>query len=116
LQTELTQGRLSENDVALTLLLASLEAHARVALETAAFARAGAQKLADALDDLLQREAFRHIEPEVADIYRQLCNSYSALTADMDASQLQEWAANAFAPVLHAIARLGAHFKTSFHV
>jgi hypothetical protein len=116
LQAEVAQGRLSENDLALTLLLASLEAHTRVALETAAFARAGAQEQADALNDLLQREAFRHIEPEVEDIYRQLCNSYGALTADMEASQLQDWAANAFAPVTNAIARLGAHFTAAFHV
>ncbi|MEJ2124488.1 MAG: hypothetical protein P8Y47_06635, partial [Alphaproteobacteria bacterium] len=69
LQAEVAQGRLSMNDVALTLLLASLEAYTRVALETAAFARAGAQEQADALNDLLKREAFRHIEPEVEDIY-----------------------------------------------
>lgn len=116
LQAEVAQGRQSKNDVALMLLLASLEAHVRVALETAAFMRAGAKEQADALTDLLQREAFRHIEPEVEDIYRQLCISYSALTADMGASQLQDWAGNAFASVTNAIARLGAHFKASFHV
>lgn len=115
LNAEVAQGRLAGNAAALLLLMASLEAHARMALEVAAFTRAGNDADARALDELLWQEALSHVESEVGDIYRQLCTSYVALTADMGDAPVCGWAANTFAPVTATIARYGAHFSASFH-
>ncbi|MGB0087544.1 MAG: hypothetical protein WBP94_19480 [Rhodomicrobiaceae bacterium] len=115
MQGEVAHGRLSENGAALLLLLASFEAHLRVALETAAFARAGHLDDAQDLEALLWREALGDVEPEVGSIYRQLYISYLALQPDMSDSLVREWAAATFAPIINAIARYGAHFGASFH-
>lgn len=115
MQGEVEHGRLSEGGAALLLLLASLEAHVRVALETAAFARAGHLDDARALETLLWQEALSHVEPEVGSIYRQLYISYLALKSDMSDSSIRDWAAETFAPIQKAIARHGAHFAASFH-
>lgn len=115
LKSEVEQEHVSEKDAALILLLASLEAHLPVALETAAFMRAGKRNQANALEQLLHLETFRHVENDIEEIYRQLCTSYGALTANMDDVAIRDWAENTFAPITDAIARHGAHFTVSFH-
>jgi hypothetical protein len=115
LKSEIAGGRLSENAAALLLLQASLEAHVRVALETSAFTRAGCTEQAGALEELLWQEALRHIEPEVGEVYRQLCTSYLALNAEMDAASVCDWATAAFAPITNAIAHHNVCFTASFH-
>jgi hypothetical protein len=109
------QGELTEEGAALLLLLASLEAHVRVALETAAFARAGHHAEARALEDLLWREALSHVEVAVGDIYRKFYDSYSALTAEMSRDSVREWVADSFAAVLGVVARLGFQIDAIFH-
>lgn len=115
LKAEVEKGGLSKNTATLLLLLASLEAHVRVALEVAAFVRAESHALADALEILLRQETFRHVESEIEAIYRQLCTSYGALTADMREDLLQDWARNTFTPITNVVARYGAHITASFH-
>ncbi len=115
LHIEVAAGRQTEDGAALLLLLASIEAHARVALETSAFARAGNLDDARALEDLLWQEALSKVESEAGTIYRQLYGSYLALKPDMDEAALLAWATKTFAPITIAIAGHGARYTASFH-
>jgi hypothetical protein len=116
LQIEVAAGRQSEDGAALLLLLASIEAHARVALETSAFARAGNLDDARALEDLLWQEALSKVEAEAGSIYRALHASYLALKPDMDETAVRAWAEKTFEPILIAIAGYGgARYTASFH-
>jgi hypothetical protein len=115
LHIEVAAGRQTEDGAALLLLLASVEAHARVALETSAFARAGNLDDAHALEDLLWLEALSKVESEAGTIYRQLYDRYLELTPDMDEAAVLAWAIKTFAPIAIAISGYGAHFTASFH-
>jgi hypothetical protein len=115
LRAQVEQGRLSEAGMGLLLFAASAEAHVRVALETAAFARAGRQEEADEIEHRLEAGVFRRVEPEIGALYFAFYRQYLALTPDMDRDAMQHWAAEAFAPVIEEIARRGAYFRTEFY-
>jgi hypothetical protein len=115
LRIEVAAGRQTEDGAALLLLLASIEAHARVALETSAFARAGNLDDARALEDLLWQEALSKVESEAGTVYRQLYGSYLALKPDMDAAAVLAWAEKTFNPITIAIPGYGARYTASFH-
>ncbi len=115
LDTEIAAGRQTEDGAAMLLLLASIEAHARVALETSAFARAGNLDDARALEDLLWMEALSKTESEAGTVYRQLYGSYLALRPQMNEEQMLAWATTSFAPIMIAITGYGARLTASFH-
>ena len=108
-------GRLNSREASLMLLLASVQAYGRFALETAAFTRAGHEMCAHALELALQDSVFRRLEPELEPLYRGLHERYLELTPDMSARSLRNWAEVTFAPLLAEIdrARLAAriHFR-----
>jgi hypothetical protein len=114
LRTEVKAGRLSEAGLALILTMASIEAHVRMALEHAAFARAGEAANASALDVLLQREVFHHVEPEVGALYQLCCARYIALKPDLQAAAVCAWMQEGCAPLVDALHKRGASFKVDF--
>jgi hypothetical protein len=116
LELEVEAARLTEADVELFLFLAALEAHARIALETAAFTRAGHAAEARELETLLWREALDHVEPEVGEIYNALHARYVELRPDMSAEAFRDWSGETFAPVTAALVCRGAAFSASFYL
>jgi hypothetical protein len=115
LRAQVTEGRLSEADVGLLLLTASMEAHVRMALETAAFVRAGRPKEAGSVEELLEAEVFRHVEPEIRTLYRAFHLQYLQLAPGMDRDAFRHWAAAAFAPVIEELARRGLAMNVEFY-
>ena len=114
LAAEVKAGRLSKMGMALTLSVASIEAHVRMSLESAAFSRAGDAARAGALDSLIEEEVFRHVEPEVGALYREYCARYAALKPDLDAGAARAWMRECCAPLIHALGKRGASFKVDF--
>lgn len=114
LAAEVKAGRLSKKGMALTLSMASIEAHVRMALESAAFSRAGDAARAAALDSLIEEEVFKHVEPEAGALYRQYCALYAALKPDLDADAVRAWMQESCAPLINALGKRGASFKVDF--
>lgn len=115
LRTQVTEGRLREADVGLLLLTASMEAHVRMALETAAFVRAERPEEACGVEELLEVEVFRHVEPEIRTLYHAFRHQYLQLTPGMDQDAFRHWASAAFAPVIEELARRGLHMNVEFY-
>ncbi len=111
---EVNARRLSEAGLALILTMASIEAHVRMALERSAFARAGEAANASALDVLLQREVFHHVEPEAGALYHIYCARYVALKPDLDAQAVCTWMQESCTPLTDALRKRGASFKVDF--
>lgn len=114
LRAEVNAGKLGEKTAALTLLMASIEAHVRMGLESAAFARAGETAKALAIDALLEEEVFRHVEPEVGELYEAFYNHYMALKPDLDSKAVRVWMAASCAPLLDVLTKYGASASVSF--
>ena len=114
LAAEVKTGRLSKKGMALTLSMASIEAHVRMALESAAFARAGDPVHAAALDSLVEEEVFKHVEPEASALYQFYCARYAALKPDLDVDAVRAWMLESCSPLIDALSKRGASFKVEF--
>jgi hypothetical protein len=114
LEAGVKAGRLSKQAMVLTLTMASIEAHVRVALESAAFARAQDATHAAALDSLIEEEVFKHVEPEVGALYRLYCDRYAALNPDLDANAVLFWMQESSILLTKALHKRGASFKVEF--
>jgi hypothetical protein len=115
LRAEAKAGRLSEAGVALTLLMASMEAHIRMALESAAFARAGETARVLALDALLEKEVFQHVEPEIGALYRDFFSRYAALKPDLEREAVRAWMTASCTPLLDVLGKGGVSFTVDIH-
>jgi hypothetical protein len=115
LRAQAAEGRLSQTDVELLLLTASMEAHVRMALETAAFVRAERPEEARSVEDLLEAEVFRHVEPEIRTLYRAFHLQCLQLAPSMDRDAFRRWAAAAFAPVIEEFVRRGPPMNVEFY-
>jgi hypothetical protein len=115
LRKKVSDGQLSEIDRELLLLIASMEAHVRLALETAAFARAGARHEAEAIEARAMAEVFSSVEPEIGALYHAFYNRYMELTPYMDREAVREWAETAFAPALEDVGLRCARFNAEFY-
>ncbi len=91
LQAEGQAGRIGPAAPALLALLASMEAHLRVALESAGLACAGDLQRAEALDLCLEDQVLRHIEPEVGTLYRRLREHNASLSPAFTVPEVQKW-------------------------
>jgi hypothetical protein len=111
LAAEVKADRLSKKGMALTLSMASIEAHVRMALESAAFTRAGDAVRAGALDSLIEEEVFKHVEPEVGALYRLYCARYATLKPDLDTPGVRTWMLESFVPLTDTLRKRGASFK-----
>ena len=109
-------GRLSPRAASVLLLLASVHACGRFALETAAFARAGQKERARALETMLEDGVFRRFEPELEPLYRGLYERYLALTPDMAAKSVRDWAEATFAPLAARIDGAGLAARVHFRI
>lgn len=109
-------GRLSAREASALLLLASVQAYGRFALETAAFARAGHPARARALETVLEDRVFRRFEPELEPLYRGLYRRYLALTPDMAVAPVRDWAEATFAPLAAQIGRAGLAARVRFRI
>jgi hypothetical protein len=114
LAAEVKARRLSTKGMALILSMASIEAHVRMALESAAFFRAGDDGRAAALDSLIEEEVFKHVEPEAGILYRFFCDRYAALKPDLDDSGVRIWMRESCTPLIEALRKRGASFKVDF--
>ncbi len=114
LRAEVKAGRLSEAGVALTLLMASMEAHIRMALESAAFVRAGESARAFALDALIEEEVFQHVEPEIGALYRHFLSRYASLEPGLEKKGVRAWMGESCSSLLDALDKRGASFKVDF--
>ncbi len=96
LRAEEQAGRIGRAAPALLVLLASMEAHLRVILESAGLARAGDLHRAGALDGDMEEQVFRHIEPELGIIYRRLREHSATLSPTFTIPEVQKWMSAAF--------------------
>jgi hypothetical protein len=115
LEARVSQGQLRKDEMQTLLLAASMEAHVRLALETAAFSRAGAQQEADVIEARARAEAFSLVEPEIGALYRAFHDRYLELTPYMDRDAVRDWARAAFTPVLEEMSYRGARFGAEFY-
>jgi hypothetical protein len=114
LTAEVKAGRQSKKGMALVLAMASIEAHVRMALESAAFTRAGDPARARALDGLMEEEVFKHVEPEAGALYHHYCARYATLKPDLDADGVRAWMQESSTPLTDALRKRGASFKVDF--
>jgi hypothetical protein len=114
LATEVKAGRMSKQGMDLTLAMASIEAHVRLAMESAAFLRAGDAARSVALDSLAEEEVFKHVEREVGALYRLYCARYAALKLDLNATSLLAWMQDSSALLTNVLRKRGASFKVDF--
>jgi hypothetical protein len=85
------------------LAVADLKAHLDLALEIASFRRLGRADLAIALEQVLEREVFPHLVPEVAVAYTMLSSLYRYLPAEMPPAELIAFAERVVAALTHAL-------------
>jgi hypothetical protein len=114
LDGEVKAGHMTKTGMALMLTMASIEAHVRVALESAAFLRACDTARAAALDSLIDEEVFKHVEPEAGDLYRRYCARYAALAPDMDADAVLAWMQESAELLTGVLRKRHASFKVDF--
>lgn len=115
LQAKVAKGHLQQAEMDLVLLAASMEAHIRLALETVAFARAGARQEAEVIEARARAEVFSCVEPEISALYQSFHDRYLELTPYMDRDAVCEWAEATFAPALEEMAYRGARFYAEFY-
>jgi hypothetical protein len=114
LAAEVKAGRVSKQGMDLTLTMASIEAHVRVALESAAFLRAGDAARSAALDSLIEEEVFKHVERQAGALYLQYSARYAALPPDLEADSLLIWMQDSSTLLTNALRKRGASFKVDF--
>jgi hypothetical protein len=85
-----------------------------MALESAAFLRAGEASKASVLEALLDEEVFQHLEPEIGVLYRSFRDCYTALSPDLDGEAVSAWMSAAFAPLLKELDKRGARLSAEF--
>lgn len=111
---EADAGRMSQGAVALMLLTASFEAHLPMALESAAFLRAGEPERAGVIDALLEEDVFRRLEPEISPLYLLFRERYASLSTDLDAEAVFAWMNATYAPLLEVLDKRGASLTVEF--
>jgi hypothetical protein len=114
LAAEVKAGRMGAKGMALTLSMASIEAHVRMALESAAFLRACETARSAALDSLIDEEVFKHVEREAGSLYRLYRARYAALKPDLDADAILIWMRESCALLTDALRKRGASFTVDF--
>jgi hypothetical protein len=104
---DVARGARSEAEVGLLLLAGDLDAHLKLAIETAPFARAGSPGAARELEETLERDLFPRLEPQVAPAFAALRRLYAELPAETAVDGLREWAAQVAEVVLAALREQG---------
>jgi len=107
LQERESQGSLTSGMADLLLLIGDMDGYLDLALEVAAFYRAGRQSDAQGLDAQLQTNVFPHLVPEVPRAYADLCQQYIALRADLIPCEMMTWGEAVLSILAKALASKG---------
>ncbi|MBI3362506.1 MAG: hypothetical protein HY023_15500 [Chloroflexi bacterium] len=99
------------SSVAGLLLIGDLKGYLDLALEVAAFFRAGREAEAGELEKTLAQEVFPHLEPEAAQAYAALRRQYIALRADLAPVQLIAWSEGVLNILAKTLAAKGLRLK-----
>ncbi len=107
LRKEMDQEHLSLSAADLLLLIGDMKGYLNLALETAAFCRAGQENKARELDDILSRAVFPYLEPQVPLAYAALREQYIALRAALTPLELAGWGQKVLNILIQALAEKG---------
>jgi hypothetical protein len=107
LKEEVESGKLTAREAGLILLVGDLESHLGLAMETAAFYRAGRESDGRKLDVMLNTRVFPGLEPETAPAYTALREQYTRLRPDLDPAGMQTWGTAVLAVLVQALASKG---------
>lgn len=100
-------GDLSRTDADVLVLIGDLSGHLDMALEVAAFLRAGKEAAAGELEDRLLASVFPALEPEALTAYTALRDRYVALSPGASRDELVEWTTGLVGIVAAALRRTG---------
>ncbi len=107
LRAEGQAGRIGPAAPTVLALLASMEAHLRVVLESAGLALAGDLHRAAALDAYMEVQVLSRIEPEVGDVYRRLRGHCASLSPKFTIPEVQNWMSAGFDLLAGPMRKLG---------
>lgn len=93
------------------LLIGDLKGYLTLALEVAAFHRAGREAEAQELEKPLEQEVLPHLEPEAAQAYAALLHHYIALRADLTPVRLLAWGEKVLNILAEALAAKGLRLQ-----
>lgn len=100
-------GELSGSGADLLVLIGDMSGHLDMALEIAAFLRAGRKTAARELEGGLRARVFPALEPETLTAYEALRDRYVALSPDASADELVEWSVGLVGILATALGRKG---------
>ncbi len=113
LKDETAGGKMTAREAGLILLVGDMESHLELAMETAAFYRAGRESDGRKLDAMLNTRVLPSLEPEAASAYAALRDQYTRLRPDMDQAGVETWGTAVLAVLVQALASKGLvlHFE-----
>lgn len=100
-------GDLSRTRADVLILIGDLSGHLGMALEVAAFLRAGKEAAAGELEELLRASVFPALEPEALAAYEGLRDRYVGLSPEASADELVEWSTGLVGVLAAALERTG---------
>ncbi len=107
LQQQVAQDNLTPAGSELVLLIGDLNSYLDLTLEIAPFYRAGRERDARELEDLLEKTVFSQLGPEVGEVFSALRDQYVALDANLSLTQLRTWAAGILDSLAQVLAAKG---------
>lgn len=107
LQDEVARGAMLPAEAKQLLLLGDMKAYLELAIEIAAFLRAGRHNDGRKLEVVLNTRIFPHLEPEVRQIYGGLRDLYVGLKGDGQADEFKTWGTGIMGIVIQALAAKG---------
>jgi hypothetical protein len=107
LQKKVAQGQLDSATADVLLLAGDLNGYLDLALEIVPFYRTGQETSARELEAALKTIIFPRLEPQVSQVYVQLCCLYLSLNADMNTSESLAWSREVLSSLTSALAERG---------
>jgi hypothetical protein len=107
LQQQVRAGQFTSGVADSFLLVGDLQGYLELALEIIPFYRAGQEKMARELEDLLETAILPHLDPQASWAYTELRSHYLALETDLGREELLLWGQGVLGSLANALAERG---------
>ncbi len=107
LDKQVSDGKLTADQMAVLLLVGDLQAYLGFALETAPFLSAESHSQAVALETKLREGIWAHLDPAVMPLYERFRDHYRQLKGDLSPADVESWAGEVLALLSEALRERG---------
>lgn len=111
LEQQASERKLSADEAAALLLVADLQAHLPLALETAPFLRAGHRQQAEALEAALIDGVLSRLDAAALPLYGKLRDHYLQLRTDLSSAEIKDWSREALGLLADALRERGLRLR-----